>query len=46
MIPKAVPAAAPVNSDGANTPPDPPIQRVRLAARILPTMSTTTNHKT
>ena len=34
--PKAMPAIAPMNSDGANTPPDPPIDRVRLAATILP----------
>ncbi len=46
MTPKAVPAAAPVNSEGAKTPPEPPIQRVRLAAKILPTIRMTTNHRT
>ena len=35
MIPNAIPAIAPVNSDGANTPPEPPIESVRLAGDDL-----------
>ncbi len=46
MTPKAMPAAAPVKSEGANTPPEPPIERVRLVATTLPTMSTTRSHRT
>src|SRR6202042_198418 len=34
-VPNAIPAIAPINSDGAKTPPDPPIERVRLGARTL-----------
>ena len=30
-----MPPAAPVNSEGANTPPEPPIERVRLAGGDL-----------
>ena len=46
MIPKAIPVAAPMNSEGANTPPEPPIHSVRLAARILPSIRMTTNQST
>ena len=46
MIPNALPAVAPMNSEGANTPPDPPIHSVRLAARILPTIRRAMNHST
>ena len=42
-IPNAIPAIAPMNSDGANTPPEPPIESVSAVARILPTISTTMN---
>jgi hypothetical protein len=34
-VPNAMPAIAPMNSDGANTPPEPPIDRVRLVASTL-----------
>ena len=37
--PKALPSIAPMNSDGAKTPPEPPIAMVRLVATILPTSS-------
>ena len=33
-----------MNSDGANTPPDPPIPIDRLHARIFPNASRITNH--
>ena len=39
IVPNAVPAIAPMNSVGANTPPDPPMPIVRLVANILPTIS-------
>ena len=45
MTPNAVPAMAPMNSDGANTPPEPPIPMVRLAAKILAAMRTRRNHR-
>lgn len=41
--PKAVPSIAPMNSDGANTPPEPPIAIVRLTAASFPTSSTSRN---
>ena len=45
--PERLPAVAPVNSDGANTPPEPPIDSVRLAARILPSIRISDqNHST
>ena len=34
--PYALPSIAPMNSEGAKTPPEPPIAIVRLVARILP----------
>ncbi len=33
-----------MNSDGANTPPDPPMPMLRLVAAILAKASTITNH--
>ena len=38
-VPKAVPSIAPINSDGANTPPEPPEPMVSETARILATTS-------
>ena len=35
-VPNAIPSIAPMNSEGANTPPEPPIERVRLEARTCP----------
>jgi hypothetical protein len=46
MTPKAVPAMAPVNSEGADTSPDPPMPMVRLAVHILAAVSTSSNHST
>ena len=46
MTPNAVPAMAPVNRDGANTPPEPPIPMVRLAATILASINRARNHST
>ena len=46
ISPKAMPEVTPMNSDGANTPPDPPMPRVRLQARIFPAASTSRNHST
>ncbi len=46
ISPKAMPEVTPTNSDGANTPPDPPMPRVRLQARIFPAASTSRNHST
>ena len=37
---------APVNSEGAKTPPEPPMDSVRLAASTLPTTSTNSSHST
>jgi hypothetical protein len=44
ISPKAMPEVAPMNSDGANTPPDPPMPIVRLHAMIFPAASTIRNH--
>ena len=33
-----------MNSDGANTPPDPPIPIDKLVAAIFPNASSSTNH--
>src|ERR1700760_1852774 len=41
--PKAMPEVAPTNSEGANTPPDPPMPKVTLQARIFPAASTSRN---
>ena len=46
MSPKAMPEVTPMNSDGANTPPDPPMPMVRLVAAILATASRIRNHST
>ena len=35
-VPNAAPSIAPMNREGANTPPEPPMPMVRLVARILP----------
>ena len=35
-----------MNSDGANTPPEPPMPMVRLVAIIFPAASTIRNHST
>ena len=43
-VPNAIPSIAPMNSEGANTPPEPPIERVRLDARTLPSIRMTMNH--
>ena len=45
ISPKAMPEVAPMNSDGANTPPDPPMPMVRLHAMIFPAASTIRNHR-
>ena len=44
MLPKAIPEVTPMNRDGANTPPEPPIPMVRLHAMILANASTIRNH--
>ncbi len=41
--PKAEPSMAPMNSEGAKTPPEPPMPMVRLVAAIFPTSSTSRN---
>ncbi len=41
VSPNAAPSMAPMNSEGAKTPPEPPMPMVRLVAAILPTSSTT-----
>ena len=46
ITPKAVPAMAPVNSDGAKTPPEPPIPMVRLAVTIFAAIKISRNHRT
>ncbi len=45
-MPNAVPSMAPMNSDGANTPPEPPIEMVRLVATTFPMRRITRNHTT
>ena len=37
---------APVNREGANTPPEPPMPMVRLAVTILATVRMINNHRT
>ena len=46
ISPKAMPEVTPMNSEGANTPPDPPMPRVVLHAMIFPAASTIRNHRT
>jgi hypothetical protein len=46
MMPKAVLAIAPVNSDGAKTPPEPPIPMARLAVTIFAAIRKSRNHRT
>ena len=44
--PKPEPSIAPMNSDGAKTPPEPPMAIVRLVATILATSNINTNATT
>ena len=46
ISPNAMPEVAPMNSDGANTPPDPPMPMVRLQAMIFPAARMIRNHRT
>ncbi len=46
ISPNAIPEVAPTNSDGANTPPEPPMPSVVLQAMILPAARISRNHRT
>lgn len=46
IAPKAIPPMAPMNSDGAKIPPEPPMESVRLVAKTFPSMRMTKSHNT